>query len=364
MAHDAKHRKSRKGGAAKMILIVLLILVLAAGGCLLAIRKEINGSASAGEPVSVSIQQGSGVAAIAQKLKTAGVIKYPHVFRWYAGKQGAAGKLQYGEFDLAPGSSYDDIIEALSAYAKADSVRLTFPEGTTAIAIAKKMEDAGLCSAEDFLKEANTGDFSSYRFWQYVPDDKDAPDRFLKCEGYLFPDTYEFFVNEDPSHAICRLLDNFSQRMDDELMTQVEESGYSLEEILIIASLIEKETDGKDRTNIASVIYNRLNNVGETYHKLEIDAAVIYGLGYANGENYAGPLTQADLNKDTPYNLRMHEGLPPTPICNPGLASIRAALEPADTNYYFYALGKDGVHHFFKTYREHVDFVNSSQYGG
>lgn len=79
MAHDAKHRKSRKGGAAKMILIVLLILVLAAGGCLLAIRKEINGSASAGEPVSVSIQQGSGVAAIAQKLKTAGVIKYPHV---------------------------------------------------------------------------------------------------------------------------------------------------------------------------------------------------------------------------------------------------------------------------------------------
>lgn len=185
MAHDAKHKKSRKGGAAKMILIVLLILVLAAGGCLLAIRKEINGSASAGEPVSVSIQQGSGVAAIAQKLKTAGVIKYPHVFRWYAGKQGAAGKLQYGEFDLAPGSSYDDIIEALSAYAKADSVRLTFPEGTTAIAIAKKMEDAGLCSAEDFLKEANTGDFSQYRFWQYVPDDKDAPDRFLKCEGVV-----------------------------------------------------------------------------------------------------------------------------------------------------------------------------------
>ena len=130
-----------------MILIVLLILVLAAGDCLLAIRKEINGSASAGEPVSVSIQQGSGVAAIAQKLKAAGVIKYPHVFRWYAGKQGAAGKLQYGEFDLAPGSSYDDIIEALSAYAKADSVRLTFPEGTTAIAIAKDRKSTRLNSS-------------------------------------------------------------------------------------------------------------------------------------------------------------------------------------------------------------------------
>lgn len=212
MAHDAKHKKSRKGGAAKIILMVLLILVLAAGGCLLAIRKEINGSASAGEPVSVSIQQGSGVAAIAQKLKTAGVIKYPHVFRWYAGKQGAAGKLQYGEFDLAPGSSYDDIIEALSAYAKADSVRLTFPEGTTAIAIAKKMEDAGLCSAEDFLKEANTGDFSQYRFWQYVPDDKDAPDRFLKCEGYLFPDTYDFLKDDTVHHYVETFYSHFDSQ--------------------------------------------------------------------------------------------------------------------------------------------------------
>ena len=215
----------------------------------------------------------------------------------------------------------------------------------------------GVNSEDALLSAAERGSFD----YSFLDSGKSG---IARLEGYLFPDTYEFFVNEDPSHAICRLLDNFSQRMDDELMTQVEESGYSLEEILIIASLIEKETDGKDRTNIASVIYNRLNNVGETYHKLEIDAAVIYGLGYANGENYAGPLTQADLDKDTPYNLRMHEGLPPTPICNPGLASIRAALEPADTNYYFYALGKDGVHHFFKTYREHVNFVNSSQYGG
>ena len=97
MAHDAKHKKSRKGGAAKMILIVLLILVLAAGGCLLAIRKEINGSASVGEPVSVSIQQGSGVAAIDQKLKAAGVNKYTHDFRCNASKQNAPGRLHYGE---------------------------------------------------------------------------------------------------------------------------------------------------------------------------------------------------------------------------------------------------------------------------
>ena len=253
MAHDAKHKKSRKGGAAKIILMVLLILVLAAGGCLLAIRKEINGSASAGEPVSVSIQQGSGVAAIAQKLKTAGVIKYPHVFRWYAGKQGAAGKLQYGEFDLAPGSSYDDIIEALSAYAKADSVRLTFPEGTTAIAIAKKMEDAGLCSAEDFLKEANTGDFSQYRFWQYVPDDKDAPDRFLKCEGYLFPDTYDFLKDDTVHHYVETFYSHFDKQITDEMYAEMEKQGMTLSEVVTLASFVQEEAGNDQDDNVAQV---------------------------------------------------------------------------------------------------------------
>lgn len=175
-----------------MILIVLLILVLAAGGCLLAIRKEINGSASAGKTVSVSIQQGSGVAAIAQKLKTAGVIKYPHVFRWYAGKQGAAGRLQYGEFDLAPGSSYDDIIEELSAYAKADSVRLTFPEGTTAIALAEKNGGCRAVQRRGLPQGGQHRRFQPVQVLAVRPRRQGRPDRFLKCEGYLFPGYLRF----------------------------------------------------------------------------------------------------------------------------------------------------------------------------
>ena len=281
-------------------------------------------------------------------------------FKLFGAVRHAGDKIGIGTYELNTDMDYNALIQGMSnrnATINADTVTVTIPEGYSVRQIVSLLAKYGVNSEEALLSAAERGSFD----YSFLDSGKSG---IAKLEGYLFPDTYEFFVNEDPSHAICRLLDNFSQRMDDELMTQVEESGYSLEEILIIASLIEKETDGKDRTNIASVIYNRLNNVGETYHKLEIDAAVIYGLGYANGENYAGPLTQADLDKDTPYNLRMHEGLPPTPICNPGLASIRAALEPADTNYYFYALGKDGVHHFFKTYREHVNFVNSSQYGG
>ena len=170
----------------------------------------------------------------------------------------------------------------------------------------------------------------------------------------------DFFVGEDSAHALNRLLANFDAKMSDELMDKISNSPYSMYQILTIASLIEKETDGTDREKIASVIYNRLNNVGETYHKLQIDASLIYGLG----ERYTGTLTTADLEYNTPYNLSLYEGLPPTPIANPGLASIQAAVEPASTNYYFYALGTDGVHHFFKTYREHVNFVNSAQYAG
>ena len=154
-------------------------------------------------------------------------------------------------------------------------------------------------------------------------------------------------------------MSNFNAKLDT-LQDGLDSSGRTLSEVVTVASLIEKETDGRDQANIASVIYNRLNNVGETYHLLQIDASQIYGLG----DRFSGKLSQADLDIDTPYNTHIHEGLPPTPISNPGLASLRAALEPSETGYYFYALGKDGVHHFFATYREFLNFVNSGNYGG
>src|SRR5699024_10516679 len=129
---------------------------------------------------TVTVEQGSGVAAIARDLQQAGVIRFPRLFRWYVGQQGAAGSLQYGTFELEQGASYDQLIQALSVYAAAETTRLTFPEGTTAIAIAQQMEQAGLCTAEEFLQEANEGDFSEFTFWQYLPTDQEAPDRFMK----------------------------------------------------------------------------------------------------------------------------------------------------------------------------------------
>ena len=136
MAKNTPQKHHKKGGAAKVFLILMLIVLLAAGAVFLLAKREIDGTDAPGEAVMVKIEQGSGVSTIAQKLKDAGVIHSAQLFRWYVGREGAAAKLQYGEFSLEPGSSYDVLIEALSEYAKAESVRLTFPEGTTAIAIA------------------------------------------------------------------------------------------------------------------------------------------------------------------------------------------------------------------------------------
>ena len=143
----------------------------------------------------------------------------------------------------------------------------------------------------------------------------------------------------------------------------MEESGYSLQEIITIASLIEKETDGTDQANIASVIYNRLEGSGNkqgTYGLLQIDAALLYALPDHDGR----PSPARTCRRTPPTTCTRHAGLPPTPIANPGLASIDAALNPDSTDYYYYALGTDGKHHFSTTLAEHNAFVNSSAYGG
>ncbi|MBR4211715.1 MAG: endolytic transglycosylase MltG, partial [Oscillibacter sp.] len=143
---------------------------------------------------------------------------------------------------------------------------------------------------------------------------------------------------------------------------EAEQRGYNLKKIITIASLIEKETDGSDQTRIASVVYNRLDGPGSragTYGLLQIDAALLYGI-----PNHSGPITSADLEYSSPYNLYKNAGLPPTPIANPGAQSIYAALSPEESDYYYYALAKDSKHRFFSNYTDFSRFLSSSDYIG
>ena len=156
-------------------------------------------------------------------------------------------------------------------------------------------------------------------------------------------------MKENADSALSRLLSNFQDRiMDDpDIAPLIANSSYSLKEIVIMASLIEKETDGTDRAVISSVIHNRLENVGETAHLLQIDASLVYAAGRE--------ITEDDYQTlDSPYNLYTHQGLPPTAIANAGKASIQAALQPDKTNYYFYVLNPDTQRHVFsRTLSEH-----------
>ena len=176
-----------------------------------------------------------------------------------------------------------------------------------------------------------------------------------RLEGYLFPDTYNFYMGEDPKYVINKMLVNFDSKVDDSMRQKIADKGYTIQELLTVASMIEKETDGTDRTTIASVIYNRLNNPGAgTTGHLNIDATIQYVL--PEGEI----VSEEDYyTVESPYNTYLNKGLPPGPIANPGLESIMAALNPESTNYYYYALGDDGVHHFFTSYSEHQAFLNS-----
>ena len=358
----AKHHK-KKGAGWKILLVVLVLLAAAAAvGALLAVR-EIRGSGTDGkETVTVEIAQGSSVGTIASGLRQAGVIRFPRLFRWYVGHEDAAAKLQYGTFELTPGMSYDALIEALSEYAKADSVRLTFPEGTTAIAIARKMEEADLCTAEEFLEEANTGDFSEYTFWQYVPSDEEAPDRFMKCEGYLFPDTYDFRLDDTVHNYVATFYAHFDQQFTDAMYDELKQQDLTLPRVITLASFVQEEAGNDQDSNVAQVFRNRLTE-GSPYPKLQSNASSYVQSDSDNNYlwNWVAPWyggwDKIPENIRSAYDTYTCDGLPAGPISNPGVAAIQAALAPQPDeevkDCYFFVTDLSGHYYYAKTYSEH-----------
>ena len=362
MAHNDTHAARKEGSAGKILLVVLMLLFLAAGAAVLFARSEIHGSSKSGTAVTVSIQQGSGVAAIANKLKDAGVIRSAYLFRWYVGEKGAAAKLQYGDFELTIGSSYDALISTLSQYAKAETVRVTIPEGTTAIAIAQKMEAAGLCTAEEFLKEANEGDFSTYTFWQYIPEDKDAPNRFMKCEGYLFPETYEFLKNDTVHNYVATFYAQFDAQFTAEMYAALKKQDMTLPELVTLASFVQEEAGNSQDSNVAQVFRNRLAE-GSPYPRLQSNTSSHVQSDADNNylwnwvAPYYGGWDDIPENILAAYDTYSCIGLPAGPISNPGLAAIKAALEPQPDeeakNAYFFVTDLKGNYYYAHTLAEH-----------
>lgn len=311
---------------------------------------EVKTETEDGEVVTeTKIVKEGDVGFVASKLKENGIIEHEWLFKLFAAVTNSDEKLQPGTYTLDTNMDYRAIISNLgSSSTNRATVSVTFTEGSTVDQIFALMEEKGVSTVAELENMAATHDYA-FSFLQDIP----LGDHH-RLEGYLFPDTYTFYLNEDPKTAINKLLVNFDAKFTDEMREQVAQSEYSIRDILTIASLIEKETDGEDEKKIASVIYNRLERpTSETAGFLNIDAAILYATGG----------TVVDTTADTPYNTYTNPGLPPTPIANPGMAAIHAAMEPDETGYYFYVLNPETNRHEYSTnYNDHINLV--SKYAG
>lgn len=298
----------------------------------------------------ITIQDEKNFGKVADQLKDNDIINYKFLFRLFATFSGKANDIVPGQYKLDTSMDYSAILNNLSSSsASRMTTTVTIPEGYSMAQIFQLLETKGVSTVEKLEDMAANHDYD-FSFLQDIPMGEAT-----RLEGYLFPDTYTFYLGEDPKYVINKMLVNFDAKVTDAIRQQIWDQGKSIGEILNVASMIEKETDGTDRATIASVIYNRLNNPsGGTQGYLQIDATIQYVLPegeIVSEEDYA--------TVQSPYNTYLNKGLPPGPISNPGMESIMAAINPESTNYYYYALGDDKVHHFFTSYSEHQAFLNS-----
>ena len=287
---------------------------------------------------------------LADTLKEAGLIEYKWLFKAFCRISNAETKVSPGEYELRSSYDYRALIQHMRPGATgAVTVKVTLPEGFTMRQIFLRLEEKGVADYDDLMNAAANYTFN-YTFLEGLPEG-DA----TRLEGYLFPDTYEFYVGMQASSAINKFLENFHYMQTADMLQQADNLGRSMREIVIIASMIEKEAaNDNERSRIASVIYNRL----KSDMPLGVDATILYLY-----PEHEGAPTREMLETDSPYNTRIYTGLPPTPVSNPGLMSILAALNPDHTNYYYYALDTEtGEHRFFTNANDFNAFVATQNY--
>lgn len=314
---------------------------------------------SKGEPIVIDekdavefiVEKGANTAKIAKSLLDRGLIKNENIFKLLSKINGFDGTYQSGTHIVSKTLSYDEMMNVLSDVPA--SVKVTIPEGKTFkqivdILYAKKI----IKDKEKFIKAANSEEFD-YSFL------KELPPRDNKLEGYLFPDTYEFDMNVSEREIIIKMLDNFNRKFKDEYRQKVGDlkNDMTIDKVIILASIIEREArDPDDRYLVSGVLYNRLTSKDRTLRKLQVDATIQYIIFKKTGA-YKERLLYTDLEVDDPYNTYIYQGLPPGPICCPGEAAIKAALDPEDTKYLYYVAKGDaaGSHEFSETFSEHQE---------
>lgn len=334
------HLKKRSKGksAIKTAIWIIAIFAVSIGlafGIIFAGADYMGIGFGRGENCVIEIEQGMSTKQIASELKECGAVKCPLLFRVYAKVKHYDSAFKYGVYNFNNEAGYESLSQMLmNDGAKADSVTVTVPEMSTVDEIAEILEKAGVCSKRDFINAVQTGDFD-YDFIKEIPEES----VYYRLEGYLFPDTYDFYCydSEECAYlAVDKMLKTLVEKLDGDMKAKISESKYSFHELMTMASIVELEAGGSvtEMPNVSAVFFNRLESDG--FQKLESSPTVKYPHGGGR------------------YDTYQCKGLPPGPLCSPSLNSVKAALNPTkDFDYYYFVTDASMKFYYNKTLAEH-----------
>lgn len=340
--------------------VLYIVFVLIVSGCLslfiIFVGNDVFAFVKDSNEITVNIPEGASLQDIAEILEDNGVIKYPTIFKMYINiRKKGADEYLHGDFTVSPSMPYDTLISTFKKSAAARTeITITFTEGMTVDEIIDKFLENNIGTRERFVDVIQNYDFD---YWFVDELDKQIAahpnsGRKYRLEGYLFPDTYNFYSNSTEEAAISRLLDNFNSKFDENYRLTAEQAGMTTDEVVTLASMIQKEAKfNNDYPLVSSVFHNRLDNTDVTGGKLESNATVQYTMPK---EDVQLELSLAEIEKyDNAYNTYKYAGLPVGAICNPSLNALYFALYPQDTDYYYFLSDSSGFNLYARTWQEH-----------
>ncbi len=348
-----KWRSKEKGKKNRLLFRVMWIIMVVFLSTLLS-QLFISGFddmlAQGREKVSVTVEipKNPTTEQVAGILRDAGIIREVDFFKLYSKLTKADGNYSNGSYKIDTNMDYEAIINSLQSSAnRVDTVKITFPEGINVLEMANLFEKNGVCSAKDALALMNSNQLdNSFEIIKAIPN---SADRYYKLEGYLFPDTYDFYKDEDPKKAVQKLVNNCNKKLTADIRNKASARKMTLDQVMVLASMIQAEAANKDDMYIvSSVFHNRLASTKGDLNRLRSDPTTYYP--YRTKAAIPSNLRETYKSKYDTYTIK---GLPAGPICNPGAEAIDAALNPADTGYYYFCHDKNGKAYYAKTNAAH-----------
>lgn len=338
----AKKKNSPKKNAILYLICVLVVAaVLATSGILLS--NDLFALAKSDEEITITIPEDASVGQVSRLLDRSGVINYSSFFHLFTSIVYNDVQFRSGMWTLNSNMDYREILSEIRLTSKSTQT-VTIPEGYTIEQIIDVLVDNGLSTTDELTSQLQDGEFN----YDFLPEDLGNDTNRL--EGYLFPDTYEFYLSDSADTIINKMLGNFKNKLDDDtdgesLRQLCEDQDMSVSDMVNIAAMVQKEAvNSEDMKMVSGVIHNRLDNAA-AYPYLNIDATIQYAVGHLE-------LTDEDMRSDNPYNTYTYRGLPPGPICNPGYDAMMATVSPSEHDYYYYVANADASSHIYARTQE------------